>query len=54
MRQVTVGTVDRPTPVMPMVATARMVLADAAPSPIPLEGGKDEVHITVSGSIQLR
>ncbi len=54
LRQVTVGTVDRPAPVMPMVATARMVLADAAPSPIPLEGGKDEVHITVSGSIQLR
>ena len=54
LRQVSVGTVDRPTPVMPMVATARMVLADGAPSPIPLEGGKDEVHITVSGSIQLR
>lgn len=54
LRQVTVGTVDRPTPVMPMVAMARAAGADATPNPIPLEGGKDEVRITVSGSVQLR
>jgi len=54
LRQVTVGTVERPSPVMPMMAMARMAVADAAPSPVPLEGGKDEVQITVSGSIQLR
>ena len=54
LRQVTVGTVDRPSPVVPMLAMARMASADAAPSPVPLEGGKDEVQITVSGSVQLR
>ena len=54
LRQVTVGTVDRPTPALPMLATARAAMAESTPSPIPLEGGKDEVRITVSGSIQLR
>lgn len=54
LRQVTVGTVDRPAPGLPMVATARAAMAESVPSPIPLEGGKDEVRITVSGSIQLR
>lgn len=54
LRQVTVGTVERPTPPMPMAAMARTLAADAAPSPIPVEAGKDEVKITVSGSVQLR
>ncbi len=53
LRQVNVSSAERPEP----VAQARMmVTADAAPapSPIPLVAGKDEVRITVSGSIQLR
>ena len=54
LRQVTVGTVERPTPPMPMAAMARTLAADAAPNPIPVEAGKDEVKITVSGSVQLR
>jgi len=54
LRQVTVGSVDRASPVMPMVAMARVAMADAAPSPVPLEAGKDEVQITVNGSVQLR
>ena len=54
LRQVTVSTVERPTPPMPMAAMARTLAADAAPSPIPVEAGKDEVKITVSGSVQLR
>lgn len=54
LRQVNVGTVERPTPVAPTVAMARSAVPDAAPSPLPLEGGKDEVQVTVSGSIQLR
>lgn len=54
LRQVTVGSVDRPTPAAPMVAVTRMAVADTAPSPVPLEAGKDEVQITVSGSIVLR
>ena len=54
LRQINVGTVDRPQPVVPVMAMARMAVADAAPSPVPLEAGKDEVQITVSGSVQLR
>lgn len=55
LRQVSVGSVDRPEPV-PMMQ-ARAMVADtamAASAPIPLAAGKDEVRITVSGSIQLR
>ncbi len=54
LRQINVGTVDRPQPVVPVMAMARMAVADAAPSPVPLEAGKDEVQITVGGSVQLR
>ena len=56
LRQVNVSAVDRPEPgIQPrlMVAEAAMAPA-AAPSAIPLVAGKDEVRITVSGSIQLR
>lgn len=53
LRQVSVGSVDRPSG-MPAPMMARAAMADAPPSPIPLEGGKEEVQITVSGSIQLR
>ncbi len=53
LRQVNVSSAERPEPV---VQARMMVTADAAPapSPIPLVAGKDEVRITVSGSIQLR
>lgn len=54
LRQVAVGSVDQPVSPMPVAMMARAVMADAAPSPVPLEGGQDEVQITVSGSIQLR
>lgn len=54
LRQVNVGTADRPSPGVPMVAMARSAVPDATPAPVPLEGGKDEVQVTVSGSIQLR
>jgi len=54
LRQVNVGTADRPSPGVPMVAMARSAVPDATPGPVPLEGGKDEVQVTVSGSIQLR
>ncbi|MEN9888695.1 MAG: hypothetical protein RL559_732 [Pseudomonadota bacterium] len=54
LRQVTVGMVDRPAPVVPMVGMARTAMPDAVHSPVPLEGGKDELQITVSGSVQLR
>ena len=54
LRQVSVGSVDRPEPML----QARAMVADAAmaptPTAIPLAAGKDEVRITVSGSIQLR
>ncbi len=54
LRQVSVGSVDRAEPVL----QARAMVADmalAAPAAaIPLAAGKDEVRITVSGSIQLR
>jgi len=52
LRQVTVGGADRSEPVL----QARAMVADmAAPAAaIPLAAGKDEVRITVSGSIQLR
>lgn len=54
LRQVSVGSADRAEPLL----QARALLADvamAAPAPaIPLAAGKDEVRITVSGSIQLR
>ncbi len=53
LRQVNVSSAERPEPV---VQARMMVTADTAPapSPIPLVAGKDEVRITVSGSIQLR
>ena len=53
LRQVSVGSVDRPEPML----QARAMLADApmaGATAIPLAAGKDEVRITVSGSIQLR
>lgn len=53
LRQLTVGSVDRPGMPVPIMARAA-ALADAAPSPVPLEGGKNEVQVTVSGSVQLR
>ncbi len=55
LRQVSVGSVDQPMPVpVPMAMMARAALEADAPRAIPLEGGQDEVQITVSGSIQLR
>ena len=54
LRQVNVGTSDRSTLTTPMMAMARSAVTDAVPSPVPLESGKDEVQITVSGSIVLR
>lgn len=56
LRQVTVSSVDRPEPVMMARAMAADVALAAAPaaSAVPLEPGKEEVRISVSGSIQLR
>ena len=54
LRQLTVGSADRPAPLVPLMAMARTAAAEAAPSPVPLEGGKAVLQITVSGSIQLR
>ena len=56
LRQVSVSAVDRPEPgIQPRVMMAEAAMAPAAaPTPIPLVAGKDEVRITVSGSIQLR
>ena len=46
---------DRPEPgLQPRMMMAADVAAASAPAPIPLVAGKDEVRITVSGSIQLR
>lgn len=56
LRQVSVGAVDRPEP--PVMQARLMSDAglerSAAAAAIPLAAGKDEVRITVSGSIQLR
>lgn len=55
LRQVSVSSVDRPEP--PLLQARAMVadMASSAPAAaIPLAAGKDEVRITVSGSIQLR
>ena len=56
LRQVNVSAVDRPEPgIQPRMLVAEAAMAPAAaPSAIPLVAGKDEVRITVSGSIQLR
>lgn len=56
LRQVNVSAVDRPEPgIQPRLMVAEAAMAPAAtPSAIPLVAGKDEVRITVSGSIQLR
>ena len=55
LRQVTVNSADRPEPgLQPRMMMAADVAAASAPAPIPLVAGKDEVRITVSGSIQLR
>lgn len=56
LRQVNVSAVDRPEPgIQPRLMAAEAAMAPAAaPSAIPLVAGKDEVRITVSGSIQLR
>ena len=52
LRQVTVGGADRSEPVLQARAMVTDMAAPAAA--IPLAAGKDEVRITVSGSIQLR
>jgi len=55
LRQVTVSSVDRPEPgIQPRLMMATDAAAVPAQAPIPLVAGKDEVRITVSGSIQLR
>ena len=55
LRQVTVSSVDRPEPgVQPRLMMAADATASPALAPIPLVAGKEEVRITVSGSIQLR
>ena len=54
LRQVSVGSADRAEPML----QARAMVADVGMAPpaaaIPLAAGKDEVRISVSGSIQLR
>ena len=56
LRQVSISAVDRPeTGIQPRMLMAEAAMAPAAvPAAIPLVAGKDEVRITVSGSIQLR
>jgi len=55
LRQVTVSSVDRPEPgIQPRLMMAADAAVAPAQAPIPLVAGKDEVRITVSGSIQLR
>lgn len=54
LRQVSVGGADRPEPVFQARAMVADMAGSAPASAIPLAAGKDEVRITVSGSIQLR
>lgn len=55
LRQVSVSSVDRPEPgLQPRLMMAADAAAAPVQAPIPLVAGKDEVRITVSGSIQLR
>ncbi len=55
LRQVNVTSVDRPEPgIQPRLMMAADAAVAPAQAPIPLMAGKDEVRITVSGSIQLR
>lgn len=55
LRQVSVSSVDRPEPgLQPRLMMAVDAASAPAQAPIPLVAGKDEVRITVSGSIQLR
>ena len=55
LRQVNVSSVDRPEPgIQPRLMMAADAAAAPVQAPIPLVAGKDEVRITVSGSIQLR
>ena len=55
LRQVSVSSVDRPEPgIQPRLMMAADAAAAPVQAPIPLVAGKDEVRITVSGSIQLR
>ena len=54
LRQVTVGSADRSEPVLQARAMVADVAMAAPAAAIPLAAGKDEVRITVSGSIQLR
>ncbi len=55
LRQVSVSSVDRPEPgSQPRLMMAADAVTAPAQAPIPLVAGKDEVRITVSGSIQLR
>lgn len=55
LRQVSVSSVDRPEPgLQPRLMMAVDAASAPAQAPIPLVAGKEEVRITVSGSIQLR
>ena len=55
LRQVSVSSADRAEPVVqPRLMMAADAVGGPAQAPIPLVAGKDEVRITVSGSIQLR
>jgi predicted secreted protein len=55
LRQVSVSSVDRPEPVMqPRMLMAEPAAASTAAAPLALAAGKEEVRITVSGSIVLR
>ena len=55
LRQVTVSSVDRPEPgIQPGLMMVTDAAAAPAQAPIPPVAVKDEVRITVSGSIQLR
>lgn len=55
LRQVSVSSVDRPEPVMqPRMLMAETAAASTAAAPLALAAGKEEVRITVSGSIVLR
>lgn len=54
LRQVSVGSVDRPEPILQSRAMAADLSGAGPAAAIPLAAGKDEVRITVSGSIQLR
>ncbi len=54
LRQVSVGSADRAEPVLQARAMVADMAVTAPAAAIPLAAGRDEVRITVSGSIQLR